>query len=169
MFCKYFQTSFCTCTCLYILPCRAWNHGWLFHPSSGGGPGCPMHLGCAMEYGPHHWYLKGSVVSGKLLPASPSTKIRPWKLGKQKQHKNTSRTTGFYWRTLASFFFWCPESMQIPNQTLKPTEVQKSRVDEVVSVVSWKKTRNQGQIQRMDENRVWDLYLYKLYTYTIYH
>lgn len=59
--------------------------------------------------------------------------------------------------------------MQIPNQTLKPTEVQKSRVDEVVSVVSWKKTRNQGQIQRMDENRVWDLYLYKLYTYTIYH
>lgn len=61
-----------------------------------GGPGCPMHLGCAMEYGPHHWYLKGSVVSVLivLLPASPSTKIRPWKLGKQKQHRHNYRTNG---------------------------------------------------------------------------
>ena len=63
---------------------------------AGVGPVVQCILGVPWNNGPHHWYLKGSVVSGKLLPASPSTKIRPWKLGKQKQHKNTSRTTGFY-------------------------------------------------------------------------
>lgn len=100
---------------------------------------CPMHLGRAVEYGPHHWYLKGSVVS-VLLPASRSTKIRPWKLGKQKQHGHNYRTNGDSAEEPSHQFLGALNQWQIPNQTLKPTEVQKStRVDEVVSVVSFSK------------------------------